>query len=265
MAVTRWFGIGLLLAWAAFAAPGGAAAQDLRPLIRQVTPSIVGLGTFLATRSPKADLRGTGFVVADGLHVVTNSHVVARRSTLAKGERIVALIGRGKTIEVRETKLLGRDAVHDAALLRISGEPLPALTLGNEKQVAAGLPVAFTGFPIGAVLGLYPVTHRGIVSAITPSAVPQRDTEHLDPKFIRQLRNPYMVFQLDATAYPGNSGGPLYEQKTGRVVGIVSSVFVKDSKEKVFSAIGNPSGITYAIPIGYTKTLMRKAGLADAR
>ena len=66
------------------------------------------------------------------------------------------------------------------------------------------------------------------------------------------------MFQLDAIAYPGNSGSPLYDVDNGRVVGIVNSVFVKKSKE---SALTSPSGITYAIPAEYMTRLLKKAGV----
>jgi S1-C subfamily serine protease len=62
------------------------------------------------------------------------------------------------------------------------------------------------------------------------------------------------VFQLDATAYPGNSGSPLFDPATGEVVGIVNMVFVKGTKE---AALAQPSGITYAIPSQHLLELLR--------
>jgi S1-C subfamily serine protease len=76
---------------------------------------------------------------------------------------------------------------------------------------------------------------------------------------IRRLDENYSVFQLDATAYPGNSGSPLYDAETGDVIGIVSSVFVKETKEKL---LRDPSGISYAIPIRYAKALLARAGVS---
>ena len=70
---------------------------------------------------------------------------------------------------------------------------------------------------------------------------------------IRAMREPYKVFQLDATAYPGNSGSPLYDVNDGEVIGIINKVFVQDTKE---GAIANPSGITYAIPVQHVKKLL---------
>ena len=95
------------------------------------------------------------------------------------------------------------------ALLEIEGKPLPALSLGDANRVREGEEIAFTGLPIGMVLGLYPVTHRGIVSAITPMVIPAMSSRQLSAKQIRRLRSPFNVLQLDATAYPGNSGSPV--------------------------------------------------------
>jgi len=63
-----------------------------------------------------------------------------------------------------------------------------------------------------------------------------------------------MVYQLDATAYPGNSGSAMYHASTGEVVGIINKVFVQESKEAVIS---KPSGITYAIPVKYLHQLLK--------
>ncbi|HET8875646.1 MAG TPA: serine protease, partial [Casimicrobiaceae bacterium] len=117
-----------------------------------------------------------------------------------------------------------------------------------------GQQVLITGYPLGAVLGAFPVTHRGMISAITPIAIPQARAAQLAPAVIRRLSSgSFTVFQLDATAYPGNSGSPLYDPLTGEVFGIVNMVFVKSTKE---SALTQPSGITYAIPASHLKALI---------
>jgi serine protease Do len=122
----------------------------------------------------------------------------------------------------------------------------------------------FTGFPLGMVLGFHHVTHRALVAAITPVADPAPTSQALNPRMIAQLRNaPYNVFQLDATAYPGSSGSPLYDPSTGEVVGIVNKVVVKGTKESVLT---QPSGITYAIPGRYIQELLdRQPGKPAAR
>ena len=73
-------------------------------------------------------------------------------------------------------------------MLRLEGgPPLPALRLAGGGGVVEGQEVAFTGFPIGAVLGMTPVTHRGIVSAITPIAIPQANSRDLNPALLNTI------------------------------------------------------------------------------
>ena len=64
------------------------------------------------------------------------------------------------------------------------------------------------------------------------------------------------MLQLDATAYPGNSGSPVYDPDTGDVLGIINMVLVKSTKE---SALSQPSGITYAVPSSHLQSLLDKA------
>jgi S1-C subfamily serine protease len=95
-----------------------------------------------------------------------------------------------------------------------------------------------------------------MVSARTPIVLPMTSAKQLDAKAINRLKaGPFMVFQLDGTAYPGNSGSPLYETATGRVVAIVNLVFVKGSRE---AALNQPSGIAFAIPVQHLLDLLKE-------
>ncbi|HEB77075.1 MAG TPA: serine protease [Methylothermaceae bacterium] len=231
------------------------AIADLPDTISRIKPAIVAVGTYQRTRAPSAVFRGTGFVVVDGLHVLTNAHVLPKRLNQEKGE-ILAVFYKAKGRDrLRRARVIGLDKGHDLALLRIGGPPMPTMPLGDSGRVREGEVYAFTGFPIGMVLGLYPVTHRGIISSITPIAIPVPRAAQLDPGMLKRLNRPYRVFQLDATAYPGNSGSPLYHPDTGEVVGIINKVFVKESKENLLS---KPSGISYAVPIEYARSLLRR-------
>ncbi|MEJ2565576.1 MAG: serine protease [Gammaproteobacteria bacterium] len=238
-----------------------AMAGDLPDTVAKIKPSIVGVGTYQRTRQPAVSLRGTGFVVADGRHVLTNLHVIPKVIHTRRKETLAIFAGTGEDPDVRLAVEVAADAVHDLVLLKFSDAPLPALKLGDSDKVREGERYAFTGFPIGAVLGLYPVTHRGIVSSITPEIIPLDNSRELNAAMLSKLRHPYMVFQLDATAYPGNSGSPLYNPDTGAVIGIVNKVFVQETKENVLQ---KPSGISYAIPIRYARALLAKAGLKDS-
>ena len=235
-------------------------ASELPETLSRVKPSIVGVGTYLPTRAPQSQLFGTGFVVADGYHVITNAHVVNKKIAADKKEKLVVFTGKGKSARYRDVRIIELDEAHDLALLRINGSRLSALQIADSEAVREGERYAFTGFPLGGILGLYPATHQGIVSSITPIAAPMGDSRQLTPELIKRLKAGYEVFQLDATAYPGNSGSPLYDEQTGRVVGVINSVFVKGTKE---AAIENPSGITYAIPSRYVTVLLDKVAAKE--
>ena len=229
-------------------------AGELVQTIENVKPSIVGVGTLQRTRSPAVNLLGTGFVLDDGLHVITSAHVVPEILDIANKESYTVITGKGKDPELRAATIVAIDKEHDLALLKISGAALPAMEIGDARKVREGQTLIFTGFPIGMILGFYPVTHRAMVSSITPIVLPAHNSRQLNAKLIGQLqKSAYAVFQLDGTAYPGSSGSPLYDPETGLVYGVVNMVFVKGKKE---AALSNPSGITYAIPGNYIRELL---------
>ena len=234
--------------------PSAVQAQDMVDVIKRVKPTVVAVGTFQQTRSPAANFRGTGFAVGDGLSIITNAHVLPPALNSEQKEVLGIITGEGANPVFRVASVAGVDREHDLAHLRISGAPLPVLQLQDSDQVEEGQVLGFTGFPLGMLLGMRHVTHRAMLSAITPIAIPAANARQLDAKTIAQMqRSPFAVFQLDATAYPGNSGSPVFDPKTGGVVGIINMVYVKGVKE---NAISNPSGITYAIPGKYISRLL---------
>jgi S1-C subfamily serine protease len=250
----------VVIAWAT----GCALVVQADPLqtIARVKASVVAIGTFERTRNPQFQFLGTGFAVNDGTLIVTNAHVVAQPRDTAKLESLVIVTGlpernSGDQVRVREAKELVVDGDVDVAVLKIPGPALPVLKVRGSGEVKEGQEVFFTGFPIGTVLGLFPATHRGIVSAITPIAIPQAKAGQLDAAMIKRLTSgAFPVFQLDATAYPGNSGSPLYDPESGDVIGVVNMVLVKSTKESVLT---QPSGITYAVPSSHILDVLKKA------
>ena len=234
----------------------GRAEESLAQVIARVKPSIVGVGSLQKTRTPPMNFIGTGFVVGDGLSVLTCAHVIQKLLDANPNEVIGILTGQGDAAQFRPAKVQALDIEHDLALLRLAGAPLPALALGDAATVREGQAMAFTGFPLGTLLGLHHVTHRATVSSLTPVVMPSENAQRLDTRRLAQLQKaPYTVFQLDATAYPGSSGSPLFDPETGVVYGIVNMVYVKGLKEAAISA---PSGITYAIPGSHMQALLLK-------
>ncbi len=242
---------GLSLALTLWAAPVPAAS--LKEVIARIKPGVVAVGTYQETRRPPAVFLGTGFVAGDGRTVVTALHVLPKRLDLEHRESLAVFQRDGERIAARSARLRASDEPHDVALLAIDGAPLPTLALAGDGIQAEGEEIAITGFPIGAILGLHPVTHRGIISAITPFASRALDARQLDAQTIRSLQQGDLVYQLDATVFPGNSGSPVYLAATGEVIAMMNSTFVKGAKEY---ALTDPSGISYAIPIAHVTRLL---------
>jgi S1-C subfamily serine protease len=233
-------------------------SAGLPDLIAKIRPSVVGVGTVYPPRQPNvkgesAVYLATGFVVGDGLHIVTNAHVTGVKLDTENNQTLAVFSGHGMDAKAHPAVEVARDEEHDLVLLAIEGTRLPALQLGNSDTVREGQDIAFTGFPLGMALGLYPVTHRGTVSAITPAAPPSARANQLNAAMVKRMRNGFDSFQLDATAYPGNSGSPVFELGSGRVIGVINSVVVKETRE---ASLAQPSGITYAIPARYIKPLL---------
>lgn len=225
------------------------ALADLPGTIERIKPAIVVVGTHNRTSSPQFIMRGTGFVLGDGNQVATNAHVVPEGPYPEGTSLVIQARTSAGELQLRRARAVATDKEHDLAVLRIEGPALPHMVLRNSDAVREGQPVAFTGFPIGGALGFSPVTHHGIVSAVTPIALPTGTAQQLNEKLIRRLKGgTFNIFQLDATAYPGNSGSPVFDMDSGEVIGIINMVFIKSTKEAVLS---QPSGISYAIPANF--------------
>jgi S1-C subfamily serine protease len=196
----------------------------------------------------------SGFFLDDRGYFLTANHVI---EAIEKRKRLPHLRVFMPTYKNRRgipATVLARDPRHDFAVLKVKGDAFPAAKIGDSESVRAGQPIALMGFPLGFLLGLHPSTNAGIISNVSPIAIPAVNTQHLDAETIDALRHPFDVFQLDATAYPGNSGGPLFDPRSGKVIGMVNRAFVRKTKEKVVA-----SGISYAMPIHYAVPLIEDA------
>ncbi|RTL44459.1 MAG: serine protease [Burkholderiales bacterium] len=239
---------------AGLARSGGALAGDGLPrLIAQARPSVVVVGSYGLMDNPRFGFRATGFAVGTGLQVITNAHVVPPDEPGRIDRSMAVQVWQDGDWRLRSARLLRRDLRNDLALLEIDGPALPVLKFAT-GEAPEGTSIALMGFPIGQALGWAHVTHRGIVSAWTGIATPASDSAGLNPRAVRQLREGnFRIMQLDAIAYPGNSGGPVLDVETGEVVGVVQGGTVKGTKEAALSA---PTGITFAVPASAAAALL---------
>ena len=161
---------------------------------------------------------GSGFVIDDQGHILTNAHVVdgAQRIEVKLGENA----------EPVEAKLVGKDPSTDVAVLQVDPDQvdLHPVSLGSSSDVQVGDPVVAIGNPFG----LERTVTTGIVSAL------QRQIEAPNGFTISD------VIQTDASINPGNSGGPLLDEN-GRVIGITSQIATAGGEGSV--------GVGFVVPI----------------
>lgn len=236
------------------------ACAGLPEALARIKPSIVAVGTYQKLRSPGFVFLATGFAVDDGTIVATNAHVIPEALQTDKDETMMVLAPAAagtKEPQARAARVIVIDKEHDLALLRVAGPPLPAAQFGDSEAVRDAQSIAFTGFPLGNALGFYPVTHRGIIASLAPIAIAAPTAGKLDSSAVRGLKSgPFVVFQLDTSAYPGHSGSPLYDAESGEVLGIVNMAIMKGRRDL---PAAQATGMSIAVPSRYLLELLRSA------
>ena len=164
---------------------------DFPDTVAEIKRSVVAVGTVSVLRNPRFRFLGTGFVVGDGNQIVTNAHVVQAAPEGDENEKLVIVFPNAERASERfmakPIKKEMSDPDHDLALLRFDGPPMPAVRMGDSDAVRDGQDVALTGFPLGGSIGIVPVTHKGIISAITPVGQPLPSSRQLDSQTVRRL------------------------------------------------------------------------------
>lgn len=227
---------------------------SLVDLTKKSVTSTVAIAIYSPLKHSAPQIKGTGFVIQNGNYLVTNYHVVDMDLDPTIVEYFVAMLPNGDNIRVERVEILAIDDKHDLALLRVD-KPFPAFVMAKNEMVPPGTDLAIFGYPLGGVLGLYPAVHKGVVATITPDYMPANNAKSLTAKSLDRLKRPDLIYQLDVTAYPGNSGSPVVDVETGEVFAVINKVYVKDNKE---SALTKPSGISYAIPIEHVHVLLNR-------
>ena len=193
-------------------------------LANRVLPSVVSITTGSGST-------GSGFIIDSSGFILTNNHVV-EQAALSKG-RILVTLNNGEEFE---SKIIGRDASYDLAILKILATGLPALLFGNSDEVAVGDSV----IAIGSPLGLSGTVTLGIISAKDRAVTAGGSAG--ETSFINAL-------QTDAAINPGNSGGPLINT-AGAVIGVNSAIATLSGAS---SAQAGSIGLGFAIPINQAR------------
>ncbi|MGW0077819.1 trypsin-like peptidase domain-containing protein [Streptomyces cellulosae] len=208
--------------------PGSVAGIAAQALPSVVTLHVSGSGTAGT---------GTGFVLDDRGHILTNDHVV---EPAGKNGEITVTFHSGDTAEAT---VVGRDSGYDLAVVRVKGvRGLTPLPLGNSDNVQVGDPVV----AIGAPFDLAGTVTSGIISARErPITAGGEKGDGSDVSYVDAL-------QTDAPINPGNSGGPLLDGK-GRVIGINSAIRSADGGLGPEGGQSGSIGLGFAIPINQGK------------
>ncbi len=177
---------------------------------------------------------GTGFVLDEQGHILTNHHVVAG----AKDITVTFSTGESVTAE-----LVGQDGGYDLAVVRVDGvRGLKPLALGNSENVKVGDPVV----AIGAPFDLSNTVTAGIISATGRPVTAGGDKgDGSDISYVDAL-------QTDAPINPGNSGGPLLDSRA-RVIGINSAIRGADKAGEKTERQSGSIGLGFAIPVNQGK------------
>ena len=218
-------------------APAPQAAPDsLSGAVRKAAPAVVSINTsashplandpwfrfFFGDRSDMQQQQtglGSGVIVSPDGYVLTNNHVVEGADAI----EVVLQDARRTTAQV-----IGTDPESDLAVLKLTLDKLPVMTLGNSD----GLQVGDQVLAIGNPFGVGQTVTSGIVSALGRNQLGINTFENF--------------IQTDAAINPGNSGGALVDVN-GNLMGINTAIY---------SRSGGSMGIGFAIPVSTAKLVL---------
>ncbi|MBG6216569.1 putative serine protease PepD [Arthrobacter sp. CAN_A6] len=209
---------------------------------------------------------GSGIILDDEGHILTNTHVVTLGGQVAD-PRVEVQLDDGR---VFPAEVVGTDPLSDLAVIKVDAPDLTPATLGNSDELNVG----DTAIAIGAPLGLSGTVTDGIVStlnrtiSVASSAVPEDQADSPEDSgdgfnFLPPEGSPeqepqsqgsiYLnVIQTDAAINQGNSGGALIDAQ-GRIIGVNVAIASAGSGE----SSGN-IGVGFSIPINYAERVARE-------
>lgn len=202
----------------------------LANLYQRVSPTVVYVEVLVGRGGGLEQLgSGSGFVIDEEGHIVTNNHVVEEADSL----RVTFSNGM-----VTKAEVAGRDPYSDLAVIK--ADPVPENLAPLELGDSDGLQVGQRVIAIGNPFGLEGTMTAGIVSAVGRT-LPAQAAQTSGGAF----SNPEII-QTDAAINPGNSGGPLLDTR-GQVVGVNTAIR---------STTGANAGIGFAVPINTVKRVV---------
>ena len=204
---------------------GGQAVTSLAPLVEEASPAVVNIRISQTRRdrfgrTGEVGGAGSGVIVdAENGYILTNHHVVG------DADEITVSLMDGRELDA---EIVGSDAETDIALIKVEGDNLTDMAIGDSDDVRVGDFVIAIGNPYG----LSHTVTSGIVSALGRSGIGDGLQDFI---------------QTDASINPGNSGGALVNMN-GELIGINSMIFGNRS--------GGNIGIGFAVPTEIASSIM---------
>jgi S1-C subfamily serine protease len=201
---------------------------DIIAAVQRVSPAVVSVATLRILREnifqtiPVRGM-GSGIIFDSNGGILTNHHIVEG------AQRVQVATPDGKKFQ---GEVLGSDAMSDIAVVRVDGEGLPAVKLGDSDKIVVGQIAIAIGNPYGFLLPGGPTITMGVVSAV-------KRHMHLENHMYDDL------IQTDASINPGNSGGPLVDS-SALVIGVNTA------------NIPFAQGIGFAIPINNARNIAKE-------
>ena len=230
--------------------------MHMKQKIKKIKQSIVAIG--FRPSPQQVTITGSGFAVSNDGKILSAAHIYNQ----LKPEHIPNLVAMVMDEQDEDKdwahyvwlplKLIKKEDKYDAALFQIKGYEktlLKPLDLGDSEKIDLGEDVYFIGFPYAAQLikdgfGITLIVNKTIVTNIKRGA---KDPEH--------KRN-FII--LDTISNPGNSGCPLIDLKTNKVIGVMVISFRMQSKAQPNLDIREPMHICAAKPINLAKELLKE-------
>ncbi|MBO5496792.1 MAG: trypsin-like peptidase domain-containing protein [Oscillospiraceae bacterium] len=188
----------------------------------QACEQVVGITTKVTTQNffgmtTSSAVSGSGFIISQDGNIITNYHVIEYAEK--QNQPITVMLHDGTKYDAT---IVGTEESNDIAVLKIEATGLNAINVGDSDALNVGDTVYAVGNPLGELEFSMSTGH---VSALD-RVITTEESESVN------------MFQIDAAVNPGNSGGPVYNNK-GEVVGVVTAKYSSTGVE----------GIGFAIPI----------------